>query len=148
MNIFDFPPEIIGIITDHLDEDSIFNLTVSCKRLQIVVGFYWIRTVADNIYDIVYDILNNKLHIINSSELLKYDVIDNVFKLNNIIYQNQNINFYDLVKDYIFENIDYHNKIFKGISHQLIKSYKLVYLQLIYNQVYKRRFKFNLIFKN
>lgn len=149
MKIYKLPPEIIGIITINLDEISIFNLAISCRTLISIVGYYWIKKSKQNIYDIVYDVLGNKLHIIKNPKLLEASVKKHIDKYISAfivcIAHNWEYDFYDNYERlFKFYSRDWFQEVFHGIKCKYIESYHIVYTQLIYNQVHNRLLKYKL----
>lgn len=154
MNLINLPTEIIGIIIYNLNEKSLYCLSTTCKRLKCIAGFYWMQKVENNICDLILNVLDGKLHIINNKKLFKQNIHSLLLKI-IILFQNKSYllnagesEFYTLFESNEFNfKDDIYKDIFCNVSYKYLRSYKLVYFQMIYNQIYKRRYQYKALIK-
>jgi hypothetical protein len=144
-------PIIADIILQNINEDDLYNLALTCKRcLKGNISLEWFKVIRNNIIKSVTDTLN-QLHIVKDEELLKKFIINTTtfIELSVMLdsYTKNNISMFSLANEKVLQMPKYFNEIFGGLSKEFMKAYQLVFLQLVFNQVMKRKGKYTIMLK-
>lgn len=150
MNILQIPPEIIENIMKLLDEDTLLNFIFTSRTFINNYHYFYIMTINNIIIKIIYDLFYKELSIIDNFNTFKVCIYHNI---NNILLYFKNCyklrgkpSFYSYHTNFKI-NVKKYRYLFKNVSNNIIESYYLVLLNIIYNQIDKRKDKYYLLCK-